>query len=129
MGFYTGSDSGLYDDATVVAVMRYQRAAGMTVTGVASDEVIHRIMAESDVAAEYSTLTPGCSGTLVVKLQRAMQRAGLYDGEIDGVYGPALAEAVTEYCAAAGIEPTRHVTPAMRSDIYGLADEPDPRFS
>ena len=121
MGFFTGAPSGIYDEHTTLAVMRYQSAAGETVSGVANRALIDKIMSEDTVTAEYSTLIPGCSGPVVARLQRALAAIGCYAGSIDGVYGDNLAQALSEYCTSRGMNPVQSVTPGMRSDIYRAA--------
>lgn len=120
LGFYGEAPSGVYDESTILAVMRYQAAAGETVNGVASRALMDRIMAEDDVTAEYATLTPGCEGPLVAKLQLAMSALGYYDGSIDGHYDNSLADALADYCASNGLQAVQSVSPALRAEIYSM---------
>ena len=46
LGFYSGTPTGLYDENTTLAVMRYQAAAEETVNGVVSRALWDRIMSE-----------------------------------------------------------------------------------
>ena len=122
MGFMSGEITGEYDDATVVAVMRYQAASGLTVNGVSNRALTERIMGDGDAVAEYAALTPGCTGTLVAKFQQALMELGFYEGEIDGVYGDALAEATATFCDHMGLDASRGVTPDIRGVAYRLLD-------
>jgi Ca-activated chloride channel family protein len=45
----------------------------------------------------YFLLSEGDQGFEVERLQEALQAAGLFDGDVDGVYSPELTEAVTEF--------------------------------
>jgi len=121
LGFYEDDPTGIYDEATTLAVMRYQAAASETVNGVASRALLERIMTQDDITAEYATLTPGCKGPLVAKLQLAMASIGYYAGSIDGVYDNRLAAAVSDYCASNGLQAVDSVSPALRAEIYELA--------
>lgn len=121
LGFYEDAPTGIYDKATTLAVMRYQAAAEETVNGVASRALLERIMAEDDIIAEYATLTPGCKGPLVAKLQLAMASIGYYEGSIDGLYDSRLTAAVSDFCASNGLKTVESVSPAMRAEIYELA--------
>ena len=121
LGFYEDDPTGTYDEATTLAVMRYQAAASETVNGVASRALLERIMSEDDITAEYATLAPGCRGPLVAKLQLAMASIGYYAGSIDGVYDNRLAAAVSDYCASRGVQAVDSVSPALRAEIYELA--------
>ncbi len=121
LGFYEDGPTGNYDEATTLAVMRYQSAASETVNGVVSRALLERIMTEDDITAEYATLTPGCEGPLVAKLQLAMASIGYYDGSIDGRFNSRLATAVSDYCASNGLQAVQSVSPALRAGIYELA--------
>jgi len=128
LGFFSGSITGRYDEATIVAVMRYQSAIGTTVNGIAGEALVERIMGEEDAVAEYATLSPGQTGTLVSKYQRALQALGFYGGAIDGVYGDDLAASIRTYCECLGLPATGEVTPAMRLRTYELLEHLDNRF-
>ena len=121
LGFYGKSPTGIYDESTTLAVMRYQAAAGETVNGVASRALLERIMSQDDITAEYATLTPGCEGPLVAKFQLAMSSIGYYNGIIDGLYDDHLASAVANYCASNGLQAAQSITPALRAEVYDLA--------
>lgn len=128
LGFMSGEVTGEYDEATVVAVMRYQASANLTVNGVTSRALSKRIMADGDAVAEYATLSSGCEGTLVAKFQRVLKGLGFYGGEIDGVYGDTLTDAVTAFCDCMGIDESATVSPATRSAAYQLLDSLNERF-
>ena len=121
LGFYGKSPTGIYDESTTLAVMRYQAAAGETGNGVASRALLERIMSQDDITAEYATLTPGCEGPLVAKFQLAMSSIGYYNGIIDGLYDDHLASAVANYCASNGLQAAQSITPALRAEVYDLA--------
>ena len=121
LGFLGNAPTGIYDEATTLAIMRYQAAAEETVNGVTSRALLDRIMSEDDITAEYATLTPGCEGPLVAKLQLAMASIGYYDGSIDGLYGKSLSNAVDDFCASNGMQAVQSVSPALRAEIYDLA--------
>ena len=121
LGFYTDAPTGIYDEATTLAVMRYQLAAGVTVSGVVSKALFEQIMSRDDITAEYSTLTPGCKGPLVARFQLAMASIGYFSGCIDGHYDSGLVDAVSDYCVSTGIAAVQSVTPALRAQIYDLA--------
>ena len=121
LGFYSDAPTGVYDEATTLAVMRYQAASDETVNGVASRALLDRIMSEDDVTAEFSTLTPGCKGPLVAKFQLAMASLGYYDGSIDGLYNTRLAQAISDYCVSKEMRAVQSVSPALRAEVYDLA--------
>lgn len=51
----------------------------------------------------YKTLKMGMMGKEVVRLQRALQDAGYYDGEVNGNYGARMRDAVSAYQADQGM--------------------------
>lgn len=120
LGFYSGAPTGVYDENTTLAVMRYQTAAEETVNGVVSRTLLDRIMSQDDISAEYATLTPGCEGPLVEKCKRALYSLGYYDGSIDSVYDDSLTRAMDSYCASHGLGGVQSITPSIRADIYSL---------
>jgi peptidoglycan hydrolase-like protein with peptidoglycan-binding domain len=54
----------------------------------------------------YETAPPGVQRNLLVSAQIALARRGLYRGEIDGVYGPAMELSLRAYQARAGLPVT-----------------------
>ncbi|MBR1820127.1 MAG: L,D-transpeptidase family protein [Clostridia bacterium] len=46
LGYFVGRPTGEYDSATVVAIMRYQSAIGLSPTGVATQALFERIMTD-----------------------------------------------------------------------------------
>lgn len=121
LGFYSEAPTGVYDEATTLAVMRYQAAAGETVNGVVSRDLLESILCDDGITAEYSTLTPGCEGPIVERLKLALAAAGFYQGVIDGMYDDALADAIAKYCASNGRQAVQSIDPALRAEIYDLA--------
>ena len=121
LGFHSEAPTGVYDESTTVAVMRYQSAAGETVNGVASRALLDRIMSEDDITAEYATLIPGSEGPLVAKFQLALSALGFYNDSIDGLYDGRLADALADYCASNGMQAVQSVTPALRAEVYSMA--------
>lgn len=51
-------------------------------------------------------LAEGDSGALVVALQRELDNRGLYRGELDGIFGPELAQSVVAFHKVLGLERT-----------------------
>lgn len=128
LGFYSGSASGVYDSATIVAVMRFQAAAALPVTGIANAALIERIMTGDDITGNYSTLEPGCAGPVVARFQQTMKALGFYGGEIDGSYSAALADAVDTWCLCTGSALSRQVGPEARDRADALLAELNQRF-
>ena len=127
LGFYTGEISGIYDQNTVDAVIRFQTAAGIAADGVAGPSTWQKLLpTPSDVtnaaapapaatpvavvqpapsqppAAEPITSGPPvlrleAEGPAVSQLQRELQTLGYYQGPIDGGFGEQTQGAVEAF--------------------------------
>ncbi len=112
-GFYSGSVDGKYGPSTRKAVEKYQAYVGLTVDGKAGEKTLTALYEgktalnsqkdrekkhQADVVVKNSrTLYYGCTGSRVRQLQRALHKAGCYNGAYDGVYGDLTYDAVKKY--------------------------------
>ncbi|MER7559980.1 peptidoglycan-binding domain-containing protein [Nocardioides sp. NPDC126508] len=82
------------------------RVGGKVTAGDLIAEVSGRpVLVLEGLLPAYRTLKPGLEGPDVRQLQRALSRAGLFSGAVDGVYGPATAGAVSDLYRLHGLEP------------------------
>ena len=94
LGYYTGTVDGLYGAETTAAVKALQEDLGIPADGLYGPET-HEALAEAlggDPASE-----------IIVALQTELKELGFYEGEIDGVYGPATIDAVKKLQAECGL--------------------------
>ena len=94
LGYYTGTVDGLYGAETTAAVKALQEDLGVPADGLYGPET-HEALAEAlggDPASE-----------IIVALQTELKELGFYEGEIDGVYGPATIDAVKKLQAECGL--------------------------
>ena len=84
LGYYSGPIDGIYGPATTDGVRALQSDLGVTVDGRYGPET-HAALVKA---------LGGVESEAVKKLQTEMKNLGYYDGEIDGLYGPATTEAV-----------------------------------
>ncbi len=95
LNFYRGPINGFFDRTTQDAVVRFQRANGITQTGVVGPTT--RIYMFNSTRATASTPTTSASTQTsqtpsgirtasVQELQKRLQVQGLYEGPVDGVY-------------------------------------------
>ena len=102
LGYYDGSITGTYDDATVNAVRAFQIQNGLTpVDGVAGSKTLKVLYSDKAVSAtsssgNYETLSKGSKGTAVVELQERLYKLG-YLSEITGEFDSATVEAVKNF--------------------------------
>lgn len=123
LGYYSGEVTGTYDEATVIAVYRFQKAAQIPETGVADQTTWSTLFPtvaasepvtpttgtppatttnQSTTAATTSQTSPanlpllkeGMEGESVTFLQKRLKTLGYFSGVVDGVFGPQTLEAV-----------------------------------
>ncbi len=111
-GYYTGAVDGVYGPQTVTAVEDLQKASGLPVTGAVDKATAAALDAKlqslGGAAAQQSTATTAA-------LQQTLKLAGFWDGPVDGVWTPALTEAVMAFQTKLGVEPTGAVDAATIS--------------
>ena len=108
LGYFSGSASGIYDDATAAAVSRFQLANGLEKSGVADGAVSLRLFSGSAITWEDflsgSTASAGDSGAKVRTLQYWLQCKGYFEGECTGKYGEETQRAVRQFQSDSGLE-------------------------
>ena len=107
-GYNVGNIDGIFGNRTRNAVMGFQRAQNLNVTGVVDIETwraLGRDCRRPD--AEYCPiLRPGSRGSGIRFLQSLLARANYYPGPIDGIYGSATERAVRAFQRDNNITPT-----------------------
>ena len=96
-GFYTGTATGEYDDATVAAIMAFQSLNSLRVDGVAGPATQRVLYGTSGSSITYTSLSEGMSGEVVRTLQYTLYELGYYDGKINGQYDRATSDAVSAF--------------------------------
>ena len=129
-GYYGGAIDGLYGPETVGAVEGLQEANGLAVTGTVDRATAEALQAEllalGGAAAQESIATTAA-------IQQTLKLLGFWDGPVDGVWTPALTEAVQSLQIELGVEPSGAVDAttisALNQAIAALqqpAAEPSP---
>lgn len=116
LGYFTGNVTGKYYKETTTAVQRFQQAAGLSQTGIASSATLTRLYAANAPAysgdaiqpeptsAGYTTLQRGSKGTEVLNLQKRLRELGYLSSAADGDFGGATETAVRLFQSAVGHE-------------------------
>jgi len=102
-GYYSGSTDGSYGSGTEEAVKKYQKAAGLRVTGIAGPSTQRMLYGSTHETGSYSKLEMGSSGSAVKRLQYALYELKYYDGDIDGRYETATYNAVLMFQEVNGL--------------------------
>ncbi len=120
-GYLSGALDGRYGDQTAGAVEKFQKEAGLKVTGRADSATIRKLFSRekeevsakddpgmkgitsiSDISVPNTT-RPGSSGRHVKALQQALKLKGYYRERIDSSYNKATTEAVKRFQRSRGL--------------------------
>ena len=116
-GYYRGAVDGKFGPATRTAVIKFQKAVGITADGKPGDKTLTALyhgksaINKADDSQRNYTVNPsdphtlyyGCTGRRVERLQYALKKAGVYKGNLDGVYGDLTYDAVRAYQRKKGL--------------------------
>ena len=116
-GFYKGPVDGKFGPATKTAVIKFQKSVGITADGKPGNKTLTALykgksaINQADNGELQYTTNPtnphtlyyGCTGSRVSRLQYALKKAGVYKGNLDGIYGDLTYEAVRKYQRQKGL--------------------------
>ena len=110
LGYFSGECDGVFGDATLAAVKRFQMANGLSETGAADRSVQIRLyegvpLSWSDFL-EDSVAAFGDTGLYVRQLQRKLKELGFFEGDCTGNYGEMTQKAVALFQETNGLENT-----------------------
>jgi len=103
VGTYAGPVDGLAGPGTRVAVLRFQRRAGLAADGVAGPATRRALGRRGRPRVGSRVLAAGAEGWDVAALQFALQEHGFPSGPIDGGLGPRSLAALRRFQAWAGL--------------------------
>ncbi|MER3432590.1 MAG: peptidoglycan-binding protein [Leptolyngbya sp. ERB_1_1] len=128
LGYFGGSVNGVFEESTDQAVRRFQQAAGIEADGVVGAATWNRLFPTSEPVAanaapkpvpqtesrpvrsepaatgEFPILRRGARGEAVRGLQSRLRAIGMYNGEVDGVFGAGTEAAVKAAQSKFGLE-------------------------
>ncbi|BAZ04241.1 peptidoglycan-binding protein [Calothrix sp. NIES-3974] len=149
LGFYTGPITGNFGTQTQQAVIRFQRAYGITPNGVAGPQTLatinRLILAERpvpipqpqpnppDFGGPYETLRPGDRNPFVTRLQENLRTLGYFNQNPTGFYGDVTRDAVARFQSDRGLPLTgvadRNTLIAIEEAIRNGGVSPRPECS
>ena len=119
LGYFADRIDGEYQTSTIAAVKNLQKDLGLAQTGITTAQLKEVIFsADAPVSADQVTLREGSSGPVVKQLQSALQRLGIYGGDIDSVYDVDVIAAVKELQLVCGYSPDGVATPEIQHLAY-----------
>ena len=122
LGYFSGECDGVFGEASMAAVRRFQLANGLAQTGVADRSTQMRMNEGQPLTwtafLESVCAAPGDSGARVRLLQRTLLSMGYFSGECSGVFGELTQQAVTMFQAGNGLEPTGEADAATCDALY-----------
>lgn len=91
LNFYKGKIDGIYGKLTEDSVKKFQEENKLHVDGIAGPKTLSLLQVNKEVNKFELTKD------MIKKLQKELNKLGLYRGLIDGIYGRLTKEAVIEY--------------------------------
>lgn len=140
LGFFNGGVDGFFGEDTVSAVTQFQQAAGVAADGVVGPATWNRLFPteavpstpttpttsrpepttptpQANESAAFPILRRGMTGEAVRGLQQRLRTIGVYDGEIDGVFGEQTEAAVKAAQQKYQLDPDGVVGPSTWSTL------------
>ncbi|MBD2178181.1 peptidoglycan-binding protein [Pseudanabaena sp. FACHB-1998] len=104
-GFYSGKIDGDFGTGTANAVLKFQKANGLTADGIVGNAswTLLRGSQSPSAATSLPTLLSGSKGQAVAQAQQLLKAKGYYQGRIDGDFGAGTREAIANFQRANGL--------------------------
>ncbi len=132
LGYLSGNADGKFGANTKTAVKAFQKALGLSQTGVATVSLQEKLFISTapvyvpsgtaeptaDVSSIYQALVRGDKNTEVQKLQRRLIELGYLTGTADGVFGANTENAVKAFQAQLGLSQTGVASASMQYQLY-----------
>jgi peptidoglycan hydrolase-like protein with peptidoglycan-binding domain len=124
-GFEGGPTDGRPSDKTTAAISAYEKAHGLPVTGVATDELLRHILLGDGVQPGGATgsvtgdnaVANAKRGSNVKAVQQVLADLGYAPGPVDGAVGEATTRAVNAFQHDRKIAETGRITPELLREL------------
>lgn len=108
LGYFAGECDGMFGEATQAAIRRFQKANGLTETGMADRSTQFRLGEGKPLSwqtfLESSVAVFGDEGLHVRQLQRELKELGYFEGDSTGKFGELTQQAVSRFQENNGLE-------------------------
>ena len=141
LGYLTGTADGKYGTQTQNAIKLFQKALGISQTGIANVSLQEKLYAanapaysassaataapstdtSANTAAGYSTLVRGDSGDNVRKLQSRLKELGYLSGSADGSFGGQTESAVKAFQRALGLTQSGVASSSLQEKLFSAS--------
>lgn len=145
LGFYDGVVTGYFGEATQAAYKAFQKAAGVTVDGIAGKSDLKILYSDSAPKADTSAQEPeeeateatvsdgtyrlGDQGDEIVKIQTQLSALGYFNGECTGYFGDVTQAGVIAFQNANSLEATGEVDKSTYDTLFSEKASENPLFT
>lgn len=103
LGYYRSGVDGMWGNGTLVAVLKYQANAGMTVDGVVGSGTSKKLGLTLSSSYRSGGIAKGKTSANVKAVQKALKSAGYFSSAVDGVWGRRTMCAVMHFQSDCGL--------------------------
>lgn len=139
-GYLKTRPTGYFGEATLAAVIAFQKKKGLTADGIAgiatqkalygkaystipNTRKIHNSATSKDADSEFESLRKGDAGAIVQSVQQRLKKYGYFDGEATSYFGSATEAAVRAFQKNNGLK----VDGVVGSETYSLLFSGNPK--
>ncbi|WP_377887464.1 peptidoglycan-binding protein [Alkalihalobacillus sp. R86527] len=109
-GYYNYNVDGIFGPITEKAVKQFQKAKGLSVTGIvdqATENAVNAFATKTTKPSQQAdSLKVGARGAEVSTVQQQLKNKGYYSYAVDGIFGPITEKAVKQFQSANGLSST-----------------------
>ena len=139
LGFYNGDLDGLIGNHTATAIEAFERASGLSVSGMATEALLARLRGTIDGAkptaaievpeqandADDDTISVAAHGDpKILAVQRVLSEIGYTPGPLDGVFGRETQDAIQAFEVDRGMEPTGAISDRLIQELEAFTGKP-----